>query len=211
MNILSKNFSKELLNIILEYYDDFQDNTLNRLKYNLNKYKHVQIWMNKYTSVGSMQKFKIDSLSKSENFLYMNIILECNINKNLKNYFYIDNLDIITIQNIKIFFEFLFLINRINVSVDVIKLDNNILYLKIFLKNYIVNYFIQHTTGTYIFHKYRLELIRNRISDYDIDCNSVYLQEDEHSINNFRKKISLLYYIFDFPNINYNKIYTLIM
>ena len=211
MNILSKNFPKDLLNIILEYYDDFQDNTLNRLKYNLNKYKHVQIWMNKYTRVGSMQKFKIDSLSKSENFLYMNIILESNVNKNLKNYFYIDNLDIITIQNIKNFFEFLFLINRINVSVYVIKLDNNILYLKIFLKNYIVNYVIQYTTGTNLFHKYRFELIRNRISDYDIDCNSVYLQEDEHSINNFRQKIGLLYHIFEFPNINYNKIYTLIM
>ncbi len=210
MNILSKKFPIDLLNIILEYYDDFQDNTLIRLKYNFNKYKHVQIWMNKYTRVGSMQKFKIDSVSKCENFLYMNIILESNVNKNLKNYFYIDNLDIITIQNIKNFFEFLFLINRINVSVDVIKLENNILYLKFFLKNYIVNYLIQNTSGTNIFHKYRLELIRNRISDYDIDCNAVYLQEDEHSINNFRQKIALLYDIFEFPN-NNNKIYRLII
>jgi hypothetical protein len=210
MNILSKNFPKDIFNIILEYYDDFQHNTLIRLKYNLNKYKHVQIWMNKYTSVGSMHKFKIDSLSKSENFLYMNIILESNVNKNLKNYFYIDNLDIITLQNIKIFFKFLFLINRMNVSIDVIKLENNILYLKIFLKNYIVNYLIQYNTGQNIFHKYRLELIRNKISEYDINCNAVYIQEDEHSINKFRQQISLLYDIFEFPNINYNKIYTLI-
>ena len=140
----------------------------------------------------------------------MNITLDSNINNKLKNYFYIDNLDIITIKNIKIFFEFLFLINRMNVSVDVIKLDNNILYLKILLKNYIVNYIIQNTLGNNVFHEYRFELIRNRISEYDIDCNAVYLHEDEHSINKFRQKISLLYDIFEFPN-NNNKIYRLII
>ena len=210
MNILSKKFSLDLFTIILDYYDDFEYNTLTRLKHNLNKYKHVQIWINKYTSIGSMQKFQIDSLSKSENFLYMNIRLDCNINNKLKNYFYIDNLDIITIKNIKIFFEFLFLINRMNVSVDIIKLDNNILYLKILLKNYIVNYIIQNTLGKNVFNQYRFELIRNRISEYDINCNTVYLQEDEHSINKFIQKICLLYDIFDFPN-NNNKIYRLII
>ena len=211
MNILSKNFSLDLLTIILEYYDDFQYNTLTRLKNSLNKHKHLQIWINKYTTIGSMQKFTIDYLSKYENFLYMNITLDCNINKKLKNYFYIDNLDIITLQNIKNFFEFLFLIHRINVCVNIIKLDNNILYLKIFLKNYIVNYITKITSEINIFHNYRFELIKNKISEYDINCNSVLLQEDEHSINNFRQKISLLYDIFKFPNINYNKIYTLIM
>ena len=205
MNTLLKKIPLDLFNIILEYYDDFEYNILFKLKQNLNKYKHIQIWINNYNSIASIQRFKIHNIFKNDSFLYINIrLLKYNININRNNFFYINSLDINTLKNINKFFKFLFLIQGIHTKINVIKLENNILSLKIFLKKYII---LQCS----LFSKYRLELIKNRISEYDIKNNLYSLQQHEISINNFTEKISLLYDIFKFPNNNYNKIYTLII
>ena len=194
MNFINfEKFPIDIFTIIMDYYNDIEYNKLIRLKDGLNKYKHIQIWRDDYTKTSITQKFIIDNIIKfKDNFLRLEISLG-NSDLERPNYFFLEKLTISNLKNINRFFKLLFLIHGYIINVDDVYKNDRKMIINIYLIG------INHDFDSILYSEYGVEIIKNRISHYNITHNICLLQEDKYSLINIRNTFISIHKIFNIP------------
>ena len=145
--------------------------------------------------MSNTQKFRIDNIIKFQNnYLRLEITLgNCDLER--PNYFFLEKLTISNLKNINRFFKLLFLIHGYNINVDDVYKNDRKMIINIHLID------INHDVNTILYSKFRNEIVKNRISHYNIRHNICLLEEDQYSLN---KNINVFISINKIFNIPYN-------
>ena len=188
-----KKFPIDIFTIIMDYYNDIEYNKLIRLKDGLNRYKEIQIWRDDYTKMSNTQKFIIDNIFKfKDNYLKLEIRLgDSDLERS--NNFFLEKLSITNLKNINRFFKLLFLIHGYNINVDDVYKNDRKMIINIHLIN------TNHDVTSILYSQFRNEIVKNRISQYNILDNIFYLEENEYSLINIRNTFTTIYELFGVP------------
>ena len=188
-----KKFPIDIFTIIMDYYNDIEYQKLIRLKDGLNRYKEIQIWRDHYTKMSNTQKFIIDNIIKfKDNFLRLEITLG-NSDLERTNNFFLEKLSNNNLRNINRFFRLLFLIHGYIINVDDVYKNDRKMIINIHLID------INHDVTSILYSEFRYEIVKNKISQYNILDNIFYLEENEYCLINIRNTFTTIYKLFNIP------------